>query len=57
MGVSFVPIRTLALYGQKRNLARIQLAEKFEREVVVLMRRHRKQPEHLRNFVDNVLFG
>jgi DNA-binding transcriptional LysR family regulator len=57
MGVSFVPIRALALYGQKRNLARIPLAGKFEREVVVLMRRHRKQPEHLRNFVNNILFG
>ncbi len=57
MGVSFVPIRAMALYGQKRNLARIPLAWKFEREVVVLMRRHRKQPEHLRNFVNNILFG
>ncbi len=57
MGVSFVPIRALALYGQKKNLVRIPLAEKFEREVVVLRRRHRKQPEHLRNFVNNILFG
>jgi DNA-binding transcriptional LysR family regulator len=57
MGVSFVPIRALALYGQKKNLVRIPLVAKFEREVVVLMRRHRNQPEHLRNFVSNILFG
>ena len=57
MGVSFVPMRALALYGQKKTLARIPLPEKFERRLVVLMRRHRKQPEHLRNFVDNILFG
>ena len=57
MGISFVPVRALALYGRKRNLSRIALAEKFERELVVVMRRHRKQPEHLRNFVKNILFG
>jgi DNA-binding transcriptional LysR family regulator len=57
MGLSFVPIRALAWYGQRKNLARIPLPESFEREVVVVMRRHRKQPEHLRNFVANILFG
>ena len=57
MGVSFVPVRALALYGQKKSLARITLPEKFERELVVAVRRHRKQPDHLRNFVKNVLFG
>jgi hypothetical protein len=28
----------------------------FERELVVVMRRHRKKPEHLANFVENILF-
>jgi DNA-binding transcriptional LysR family regulator len=56
MGVSFVPIRTLALHGQKKNLARIQLPDRFERELVVVMRRHRKRPEHLASFVDGILF-
>lgn len=56
MGISFVPIRALALYGQKKRLARIPLPNRFEREVVVLMRRHRKQPEHLKEFVKNILF-
>jgi DNA-binding transcriptional LysR family regulator len=56
MGISFVPIRALALYGQKKRLVRLPLPDRFERELVVLMRRHRKQPEHLKQFVKNVLF-
>lgn len=56
MGVSFVPVRALALYGQKKSLQRISLPEKFTRELVVVVRRHRKLPEHLKQFVGNVLF-
>ncbi len=56
MGVSFVPVRALALYGQKKTLQRIPLPEKFTRELVVVVRRHRKLPEHLKEFVGNVLF-
>ena len=56
MGVSFVPMRALALYGQKRSLVRLRLPDRFERELVVVMRRHRKQPQHLAEFVKNVLF-
>jgi DNA-binding transcriptional LysR family regulator len=57
MGVSFVPIRALALYGQKKSLARLAWPERFERELVVVMRRHRKKPIHLSEFVTNILFG
>jgi hypothetical protein len=32
------------------------LPEKFSRELVVVVRRHRKLPEHLKQFVGNVLF-
>lgn len=56
MGVSFVPARALALYGQKKSLQRIPLPEKFGRELVVVVRRHRRLPEHLKQFVSNVLF-
>ena len=56
MGVSFVPMRALALHGQKRSLARLHLSERFERKLVVVMRKHRKQPKHLAEFVQNVLF-
>jgi DNA-binding transcriptional LysR family regulator len=56
MGVSFVPMRALALYGQKKSLARLSLPDRFARELVVVMRRHRRQPQHLAEFVKNVLF-
>jgi DNA-binding transcriptional LysR family regulator len=56
MGLSFVPIRALALYGQKKSIARLLLPNRFERELVVVMRKHRKQPEHLSEFVRNILF-
>jgi DNA-binding transcriptional LysR family regulator len=56
MGISSVPKRALALYGQKKTLARLPFPACFERELVVVMRRHRKKPEHLIRFVENVLF-
>lgn len=56
MGVSFVPIRALAIYGQKKSLTRLPLPDRFERQLVVVMRKHRKQPAHLTQFVKNILF-
>ncbi|HKS37914.1 MAG TPA: LysR family transcriptional regulator substrate-binding protein [Verrucomicrobiae bacterium] len=56
MGISFVPIRALALYGRKRTLVRLRLPERFARDLVVVVRKHRKMPEHLTRFVENVLF-
>ena len=56
MGASFVPVRALALYGQKKSIQRVPLPQKFTRELVVVVRRHRKLPEHLKQFVANVLF-
>ena len=56
MGVGFVPVRALALYGGKRSLHRLRWPDRFVRELVVVVRRHRKLPEHLAQFIDNVLF-
>jgi DNA-binding transcriptional LysR family regulator len=56
MGVGFVPMRALALYGRKKTLARLHLPDRFERELVVVMRRHRKRPQHLADFIKNILF-
>ena len=56
MGVSLVPKRALALYGQKKTLVRLPFVDCFERELVVIVRRHRKESEHLAEFVENVLF-
>jgi DNA-binding transcriptional LysR family regulator len=56
MGVSFVPIRALALYNQRQKLVRIPLPARFTRELVVVVRKHRKLPDHLEKFIANVLF-
>jgi DNA-binding transcriptional LysR family regulator len=56
MGVSFVPFRALALYNQKRTLIRVPFQPRFTRELVVVIRKHRKTPEHLDQFIANVLF-
>lgn len=56
MGASFVPARALALYGQKKTIQRVQLRERFSRELVVVSRRQRKMPEHLAQFIGNILF-
>jgi DNA-binding transcriptional LysR family regulator len=56
MGVSFVPARALALYAGKRKLRRLRWPDRFERELVVVIRRHRKVPPHLTQFIENVLF-
>ncbi len=56
MGVSFVPIRALALYGRKKQIQRLETKGRFTRELVVLMRRQRNIPEHLASFISNVLF-
>ena len=56
MGVSFVPIRAMALYNRKQRLARLRLPERFRRDLVVAVRKSRKMPAHLERFVENVLF-
>ncbi|MBN8247614.1 MAG: LysR family transcriptional regulator [Verrucomicrobia bacterium] len=56
MGVSFVPVRALALYAQKKTLRRITLPERFERELLVVCRRQRKPAAHLTEFIENILF-
>lgn len=56
MGVSFVPIRALALYNQRQKLLRVHLPARFTRELVVVVRKHRKMPAHIEQFIANVLF-
>ena len=56
MGISFVPIRALALYNQRRKLIRVTLPNRFTRELVVVIRKHRKTPTHIEQFIANVLF-
>jgi DNA-binding transcriptional LysR family regulator len=56
MGSSFVPIRALALYNRKQTFLRVPLPARFTRQLVVLVRKHRKMPAHLELFIANVLF-
>jgi DNA-binding transcriptional LysR family regulator len=56
LGVSFVPIRALALYNQKRAIYRVSLPKRFTRQLVVAVRKHRNIPDHLTRFIENVLF-
>jgi DNA-binding transcriptional LysR family regulator len=56
MGLSFVPIRSLALYGRKRTIARLPLEDRFVREIVIVMRKRRDTSDHVAQFVNNVLF-
>lgn len=56
LGVGCVPIRSLALYPRKRNLRRVSWPGRFSRELVVVIRRNRDIPEHVRQFIENVLF-
>lgn len=56
MGVSCVPIRALALYARKRNIRRIEWPSRFTRELVIVVRRNREIPEHVGQFIANVLF-
>jgi DNA-binding transcriptional LysR family regulator len=56
MGISFVPIRALALYNQRRRLVRVQLPNRFTRELVVVIRKRRTTPTHIEQFIANVLF-
>lgn len=56
MGMGFVPIRSLALYHRKPGLKRIALPGRFERELVVVARKHPKPAPHLTEFIGNILF-
>ena len=56
LGVSFVPIRALALYGRKKTLRRLAWPERFVRKLAVVVRAKREQPAHVTRFIENVLF-
>lgn len=56
MGCAFVPVRALALYARKRSVRRVIWPERFERELVVVVRHHRQLPQHIQQFIENVLF-
>ena len=56
LGVSLVPHRVLALYGERRKFRRIATKPRFTRELAVVVRKNRRQPEPLASFIQSVLF-
>ncbi|MFN0067680.1 MAG: LysR family transcriptional regulator [Limisphaerales bacterium] len=56
LGVSLVPHRVLALYGGRRRVRRIALRPRFTRELAVVVRKNRQQPEPLATFLGSILF-
>ena len=56
MGISAVPQRILALYGNRKKVTRIAIRPRFTRELAVVIRKSVKPPQHLCDFIDCVLF-
>ena len=57
LGAAFVPHRAIASYPRKKALQRVRLKQRFEREIVILTRRNRVLPKHVKNLIDGVLFS
>ncbi len=55
-GVAVVPIRALAIYGRRKPVTRLELEPEFSRTLIVVARRDRYRPEHLNEFIDQILF-
>jgi DNA-binding transcriptional LysR family regulator len=56
VGISLVPQRALALYARRQALVRLPWPKRFVRELVVVVRRQRRTPDHIQRFVENILF-
>jgi DNA-binding transcriptional LysR family regulator len=57
LGWSLVPKRALPLYPRARALRRVTLKPKLSRELAIVVRKDRARPEHVRWFVESILFG
>ena len=56
MGVAMVPHRALPLYLRQRRFRRVSTQPRFRRELVVLVRHELPVREHVRQFVERILF-
>ena len=56
MGVALVPHRALPLYLPQRKFRRVPIRPRFSRELVVLIRHELPVREHVRQFVERILF-
>lgn len=56
LGVSLVPHRVLPIYADRREVRRIVTQPRFSRDLAVVVRKNRQQPEHIQAFIEGVLF-
>lgn len=57
MGVSVVPRRVLPLYAHQRKVVRLPLRPVFKRQISLVVRKSAVQPDHVRAFVEHLLFS
>lgn len=57
LGASLVPRRALAAYPRKNAIVRLPLKQRFAREIVMITRRSRVLPKHVKELIDGVLFS
>lgn len=57
LGMSLVPRRAIATFPRRKLLRRIPLPEEFRRSLAVIVPRSVKQPQHVLDFVKNILFS
>jgi DNA-binding transcriptional LysR family regulator len=57
LGMSLVPRRAIAGFARRRQLLRIPLPEEFQRTLAVIVPKGRQLPQHVRDFVDQILFS
>lgn len=56
MGVAFVPRRALSSFPRKRQIRRIKLPQPLSRELAIIAPRRVTTPEHVRQFIAEILF-
>lgn len=57
MGVAFVPRRALSGFARTHKLVRIPVKIKLSRELIAVVPRFSSVPDHVRDFVDGILFS
>lgn len=56
MGIACVPQRALSNHSRRGKLKKLKFGPRFERSIVVLIRKQRRTPDYIARFVENVLF-
>ena len=57
LGISLVPRRAIAAFPRRKLIRRIPLPEEFGRTLAVIVPRAVKVPQHVQDFVGNILFS